>query len=82
MSIEVTLPQEAWTGVDAGTEALLDKWLVKVGDPVSAGQPVANVVLVKTSHEIVAPAAGVVEQILVEAEATFGPGQALARIAT
>lgn len=80
MSLEVTLPQEAWSGVEAGTEALVDRWHVKAGDRVDAGQLLVSVVLVKTSHEIVAPVAGVVEQILVEAEDTFGPGQALARI--
>ena len=78
MSIEVTLPPEAWTDVEPGTEALVDKWHVKVGDRVGAGQLLASVVLVKTSFEIVAPAAGVVERILVEAEGTFGPGKPLA----
>ncbi|HMN22613.1 MAG TPA: lipoyl domain-containing protein [Ottowia sp.] len=81
MSVEVTLPPEAWAGVEAGTEALVDKWHVKEGDPVRAGQLLASVVLVKTSHEILAPADGVVERILVASEDTFGPGQALARIA-
>lgn len=82
MSVEVTLPPEAWAGVEAGTEALVDQWHVKAGDTVDAGQLLASVVLVKTSHEILAPAAGVVEQILVAAEDTFGPGQALARISS
>lgn len=81
MSVEVVLQDEAWTDVEPGTEALVDKWRVKAGDRVSAGQVLADVVLVKTSFEVVAPAAGVVERILVDAESTFRPGQPLALIA-
>ena len=80
MSIEVMLAPDAWTDIDPGTEALVDRWHVKAGERVSAGQLLASVVLVKTNYEVLAPAAGVVERILVEAEDTFGPGQALAVI--
>lgn len=82
MSVLIVLPAGAWDGVDAGTEALVDKWHVAVGERVDAGQLLATVVLVKTSYEVLAPAAGVIEQILVEAESTFGPQQALGSIAT
>jgi len=82
VSVLIVLPAEAWAGVDAGTEALVDKWHVAAGERVDAGQLLATVVLVKTSYEVLAPAAGVIEQILVEAESTFGPQQALGSIAT
>lgn len=66
--------------VEPGTEALVEDWLVKEGESVSAGQPVASVVVVKTSHEVLAPAGGVIGKILVAAEETFKPGQALATL--
>jgi len=75
---EVKLADEAWQGVEAGTEALLNGWHVGVGERVAAGQALADVVLVKASVEVTAPAAGVIEKILVPKEATFARGQALA----
>jgi pyruvate/2-oxoglutarate dehydrogenase complex dihydrolipoamide acyltransferase (E2) component len=77
---DVVLPADAWEGVEAGTEALLDKWLVREGERVAAGQVVASVVVVKTTFEVTAPAAGVVERILVQAEETFARGKPLASI--
>lgn len=78
--IDITLIDEAWKDVDAGTEALLDAWQVREGDPVKQGQTVAVVVLVKTSFDVLAPADGTIEQILVAKEDTFKRGQALARL--
>ncbi len=75
---EIVLPAEAWADVEPGTEALVEEWLVAEGATVKAGQPVASVVVVKASHEVLAPADGVIAQILVAAEATFAPGQPLA----
>jgi pyruvate/2-oxoglutarate dehydrogenase complex dihydrolipoamide acyltransferase (E2) component len=80
--VDITLPDEAWADVEEGTEALLDEWLVAVGDRVEQGQVIANVVLVKATHEITAPAAGIVESIEVAAEKNFQRGQVLARIKT
>lgn len=74
----VVLAQSYWEGVDEGTEALLDQWMVGPGDRVVAGQAVANVVLVKTNIEVAAPASGTIDQILVPEEATFGRGRPLA----
>lgn len=76
--IEITLAADAWKDVEPGTEALVDKWLVVEGDTVRAGQPIANVVLVKTNQEIVAPAAGRIEKILVKGEETFARGMPIA----
>lgn len=77
---DVVLPAAAWEGVDAGVEALVDGWLVREGDGVQAGQVIAAVVLVKAHIDIEAPAAGVVQRILVPKDATFKPGQPLACI--
>jgi pyruvate/2-oxoglutarate dehydrogenase complex dihydrolipoamide acyltransferase (E2) component len=75
---DVALNEEAWQGVDASVEALVDKWLVKEGDAVRLGQPLANVVLVKSNLEIAAPAAGRLAQILVPAGGTFARGKPIA----
>jgi len=78
--IEVTLPDDAWEGVEPGTEALLDQWLVREGDRVEAGQVVAKVVLVKANLVITSPAGGVIVRILVPAEQTFAKGRPLAEL--
>jgi pyruvate/2-oxoglutarate dehydrogenase complex dihydrolipoamide acyltransferase (E2) component len=76
--VGVRIPTEAWAEVEEGTEALLERWLVQEGDVVAAGQPVATAVLVKTSYEITAPAAGRIASILIAAQGTFGRDQDLA----
>ena len=76
--VGVRIPAEAWEGVEEGTEALLEQWLVREGDVVAAGQPVATAVLVKTNYEIAAPAAGRIARILIAAQETFGRDQDLA----
>jgi len=78
---DITLPDEAWAEVEEGTEALLDEWLVAVGDRVEAGQIIAHVVLVKATHEITAPEAGVIESLAVAATQNFPRGTVLARLA-
>lgn len=78
MTTEIVLGAEAWKDVDEGVEALVDKWLVAQGDTVRAGQPLANVVVVKANQEIVAPADGRIARILVPAGETFARGRAIA----
>ncbi len=77
---DITLAADAWKDIDQSTEALIDKWLVAEGDTVRAGQPVAQVVLVKSSQEVVAPVNGQIEKILLQAGDTFARGQAIARL--
>lgn len=76
--IEIIMAQEVWADVEPGTEALVEDWLVAEGATIKAGQVLANVVVVKSSHEITAPADGVIEKILVASEDTFAPGTVLA----
>ena len=75
---DVTLGAQAWQDIEPATEALVDKWLVAEGDVVRAGQTLAQVVLVKASLELVAPAAGHIEKILVPAGQTFARGKPVA----
>jgi pyruvate/2-oxoglutarate dehydrogenase complex dihydrolipoamide acyltransferase (E2) component len=76
--IEITLAADAWKDIDPGTEALVDRWLVGEGDTVRAGQPIANVVVIKANQEIVAPANGRIEKILVRSEETFAQSMPIA----
>jgi pyruvate/2-oxoglutarate dehydrogenase complex dihydrolipoamide acyltransferase (E2) component len=75
---EITLSANAWRDIDPGVEALVDKWLVAEGDTVRAGQPLANVVIVKTNQEILAPTNGRIEKILVKSSETFAQGKPIA----
>lgn len=75
--IEVTLMDSAWADIEEGTEALVDEWMVAPGDQVKEGQTLGVVELVKTSHEIAAPNPGVVKEIKVAKQETFGRGQTL-----
>jgi pyruvate/2-oxoglutarate dehydrogenase complex dihydrolipoamide acyltransferase (E2) component len=78
--IEIKISDEAWADVEEGTEALLDEWLVAVGDTVQAGQIIGTAMVVKAAIELVAPASGVVESLDVAATQNFGKGAVLARL--
>jgi pyruvate/2-oxoglutarate dehydrogenase complex dihydrolipoamide acyltransferase (E2) component len=78
--IEIHLQEEAWQDIEEGTEALLDEWHVEVGDRVAVGQLVASVMVAKTKFEVVAPSAGVVAKLNVQAQENFAKGQAIATI--
>lgn len=78
--IDVTMEGPVWDDVEEGTEALLQDWQVKVGDQVTAGQLLVVAELVKTTHEIAAPAAGKVSALLVAEGDTFGRSKVLAQI--
>jgi pyruvate/2-oxoglutarate dehydrogenase complex dihydrolipoamide acyltransferase (E2) component len=80
--VDITLPDEAWDGTEAGAEALLDAWLVAEGDRVEAGQVIGHVAIVKAIVDLVAPAAGVIESLEVAADQNFPRGRVLARLRT
>ena len=63
--VEVRLPEIA----DTMTSATLAAWLKNAGDPVAAGEPIAEVETDKTTVELEAPAGGVLADIRVEAGA-------------
>lgn len=77
---EIHLQEEAWEDVEEGTEALLDEWLVKAGDSVTAGQIVATVMVAKTKFEVAAPAAGTVGELKVAAQENFARGTPIATL--
>ena len=78
--IDLLLSADVWTEIDDDVEALLDKWFVAEGDIVQAGQVLLTVVVIKASMDIVAPAAGRMDKILVPAGTTFARGAVLGRL--
>ncbi len=78
----VLLDAAFWEGIDPATEALLDAWLVAPGDAVEAGQALGRAVLVKSTLDIAAPAAGRVHSLLVQAGSSFARGTTLAMLQT
>lgn len=78
--IEVMMTGDVWNDVEPGTEALLQSWQVKEGEQVAAGQVLVSAELVKTTHDITAPAAGRVSALLAAEGDTIGPATVLARL--
>ena len=56
-------------------QVVLLEWLVKVGDTVTAGDPLALVDTDKVEAEVPAPVAGEVVELLVEVEAEVNTGE-------
>jgi pyruvate/2-oxoglutarate dehydrogenase complex dihydrolipoamide acyltransferase (E2) component len=78
--IEIKAPAEAFEQADGGVEALLEPWLVAEGDAVTAGEPVADAIVVKTSFQVCAPCDGTIVEIVVPKGITFAVGAVLARL--
>ncbi len=75
--VDVTMPQ---MGVSVA-EGTVVAWRVGVGDRVEADQTVCEISTDKIDSEVPAPIAGVVAELLVDAEQTVSVGTVLARIA-
>ena len=76
MSISVELPELG----ESVLEGTVSRWLVKEGDTVELDQPIVEITTDKVDAEIPAPAAGVVEALLVAEGDVVEVGAALARI--
>lgn len=76
MSISVELPELG----ESVLEGTVSRWLVKEGDAVELDQPIVEITTDKVDAEIPAPAAGVVEALLVAEGDVVEVGTALARI--
>jgi 2-oxoglutarate dehydrogenase E2 component (dihydrolipoamide succinyltransferase) len=74
--IDVVVPEE-----QEGTQAVVRAWLKKVGDRVELNDPLVELETDKVAMEVPAPAAGVLREILLEADSKAVPGAVLGRIA-
>ena len=73
---EITVPK---MGMDT-TEVEILKWMIKVGDNIKKGDPVAEIEFEKATTEIESDVSGVVEEILCKEGDVVNVGSAIARI--
>lgn len=73
--IDIIVPDE-----QEGTKGVVRAWLKKVGDVVLEHDPLVEIETDKVTQEVSAPAAGVVAEILIEADGDAQPGAVLGRI--
>jgi pyruvate dehydrogenase E2 component (dihydrolipoamide acetyltransferase) len=77
MATTVTMPKMGFDMV----EGKLLRWLKKVGEPVKAGEPLAEIETEKVNIEFEAPASGVLKAVLIEEGTTVPVGTPIAIIA-
>ena len=73
--IDVRVPDE-----QEGTKAVVRAWLKAVGDVVAVNDPLVELETDKVTQEVPSPAAGVLSEILLDADAEAVPGALLGRI--
>ena len=76
MSIAVVLPELG----ESVTEGTVSRWMVREGDRVEMDQPLVEITTDKVDAEIPAPAAGVIEKLLVAEGETIAVGAQLVMI--
>lgn len=62
------------------SEATIVKWLKAVGDPIEAGEIIAEIETAKSTVEVEAPVAGTVAAILYEEDTELEVGTEIAQI--
>ena len=74
--MDVVLPKWGMTMQDG----VIVEWLVKVGDSVTEGQPIAVIETEKVDTDLESPGAGTVIELLVEAGESADVGSVIARL--
>lgn len=74
--IPVVIPPDLWEG---DIEGAVSAWLFADGDSVRSGDLIAEVMVEKTSYDVIAPADGML-QIRIPAETPFKRGAIIAAI--
>jgi pyruvate/2-oxoglutarate dehydrogenase complex dihydrolipoamide acyltransferase (E2) component len=65
----------------AGASRLsVGRWFKSVGDPVSVGEPVVEIETYNLTHEIQAPATGILSKVLVKDGGSVEPGTLIGTI--
>ncbi|MCB9068331.1 MAG: 2-oxo acid dehydrogenase subunit E2 [Calditrichae bacterium] len=73
--INILMPQS-----DEGTESVVERWLKKVGEAVTANEPLIEINTDKVSLEIPAPADGFLAEIVKKENEPVNPGDLLGRL--
>jgi pyruvate/2-oxoglutarate dehydrogenase complex dihydrolipoamide acyltransferase (E2) component len=76
MATPVAVPQNLW---EEDLPGIVSAWLFEDGDPVRAGDLIAELMVEKTAYELTAPEAGRLK-ILVQPEVPFQRGDVVAQI--
>ena len=58
----------------------IGRWFKRVGDPVSIGEPLVEIDTYNLTHEIRAPATGILKKVLVEDGGSVEPGTVVGTI--
>ncbi len=73
--IDIVVPAE-----QEGTAAVVRSWLKKIGDAVAEHDPLVELETDKVTQEVPSPAAGILEEILLNSDAEAVPGAVLGRL--
>jgi len=76
MGTEIKVPSIA----DAGGRLSIGWWFKRVSDPVSIGEPVVAIDTYGLTHEIPAPASGILSKILIRDGGSVEPGTVVGTI--
>lgn len=77
IATDLIIPADLWDGEAQG---VISAWLYADGDAVPAGAVVAEVMVEKVSHDLVAPVGGVLS-VLMSEETPFDRGALVGRLA-
>ena len=61
----------------AGTTSSIGRWFKRVGDPITAQEPVVEIFTDGVTHELRAPATGVLSKVLMKDGQAVAPGTVL-----
>ena len=73
--IEIKVPKIA-----GALRLSVGRWFKSVGDPVSIGEPVVEIDTYDMTHEIRAPATGILSEVLVNDGGSVEPGTVMGKI--
>ena len=68
------------TIANAGPKLSIGRWFKRVGDPVTLHEPLVEIDTDNVTHEVRAPATGVLSKILVKDGGTVAPGTVMGTI--
>jgi 2-oxoglutarate dehydrogenase E2 component (dihydrolipoamide succinyltransferase) len=75
MQTEIKVPKVA-----GASKLSVGRWFKRVGDSVSIGEPVVEIETYNLTHEIQAPATGILSKVLVKDGGSVEPGAAVGMI--